>query len=80
MGDDAAAGDGVELMCYFLHRYLDFRLPEVTSLAEMAGAGGQIAWCVAPARHMSLQPRRLCPRQRQRLAALAPCAAQLTRL
>ena len=48
MGDNAASGDGVELLCYFLHRYLDFRLPEVTSLAEMAGAGGQIAWCVAP--------------------------------
>ena len=48
MGDDAAggsSGEGVWLLCYFLHRYLDFRVPEVDSLAELAGAGGQIAWC-----------------------------------
>jgi hypothetical protein len=44
----ASSGDGVWLMCYFLHRYLDFRVPEVESLAELAGAGEQIAWCGAP--------------------------------
>ena len=68
MGDADPPGDGVELLCYFLHRYLDFRVPEVSSLAELAGAGGQIAWWVASARRMSLQLRRLRPLQRQRPA------------
>jgi hypothetical protein len=40
-----ASSDGVWVMCQFLHRYLEFRLPEVESLAEMEGFGGQLEWC-----------------------------------
>jgi hypothetical protein len=28
-----------EYLCYFYHRHLDFRIPEVESLAELAGGG-----------------------------------------
>lgn len=32
-----AATKDEEYLCYFYHRHLDFRIPEVESLAEMAG-------------------------------------------
>ncbi len=43
-----ASKGGVWSLCYFMHRYLDFRLPEIESCAEMEGCGGQLAWCVLP--------------------------------
>ncbi|GMH33774.1 hypothetical protein BSKO_01608 [Bryopsis sp. KO-2023] len=33
-----------EYLCYFLHRWLDFRIPDVESAAELAGCGSELAW------------------------------------
>jgi hypothetical protein len=61
-----AASDGVWVMCQFLHRYLEFRLPEVESLAEMEGFGGQLEWCALAAvaaanrEHACVAPLRGC--------------------
>ena len=40
----AASGASVEVMCHFLHRYLDFRLPEMDAIAERVGLEGQLQW------------------------------------
>ena len=45
---------GPWVLCYFLHRYLDFRVPEVESLAEMAGCGGALEWYATTAQLLSL--------------------------
>lgn len=37
---------GTWYLCWFLHRYLDFRLPEAEACAEAEGCQGKLAWCV----------------------------------
>lgn len=41
LGNDST---GNPYLCYFLHRWLDFRLPDVESAAGLAGHSGKIAW------------------------------------
>jgi hypothetical protein len=43
-------------LCYFLHRYLDFRLPEAEACAELEGCSKSIAWC-APSPYPPLHLR-----------------------
>lgn len=37
--DNSCSTSGREYLAYFLHRHLDFRLPEIDSLVELAGQG-----------------------------------------
>lgn len=39
-----ASSEPLEVLCYFLHRYLSFRLQEVESLAVAAGYGRGLSW------------------------------------
>lgn len=38
-GSEECSTSGREYLAYFLHRHLDFRLPEIDSLLELAGQG-----------------------------------------
>lgn len=42
----SSSGEGVWLLCYFLYKYNDFRIAEAQALAELAGCGDGIRWCV----------------------------------
>jgi len=48
--EDAAAPSGgaeaagVEVLCFLVHRYLDFRRPEIDSIVEYLGLEGQVSW------------------------------------
>jgi hypothetical protein len=71
--DGAAGGAGGDLwvMCCFIHRYLEFRRPEVESLAELAGYGGQLAWCVRCAVHAMREKSAAV--ERRACACACPC-------
>lgn len=45
---DEPAGDGVWLLVYFVHRYLDFRRPEFESAARACGWPGAVEWRLPP--------------------------------
>jgi hypothetical protein len=43
--DDSFTAGPQKYLCYFLHRYLDFRVAEVNSLASLAGCKpGEVSW------------------------------------
>ncbi|XP_024539201.1 tRNA (guanine(10)-N2)-methyltransferase homolog isoform X1 [Selaginella moellendorffii] len=49
MGGEHGAGSWY--LCYFLHRLLDYRIPEVESLAKLFGCSGKLQWRQAPNHH-----------------------------
>jgi len=59
MGSQPPSGESW-FLCWFLHRYLDFRLPEAEACAEAEGCGGTLAWCAPhlPATVVSPSPWR----------------------
>lgn len=64
--DVAAQHPGLKrYLCYFIHRYLEFRIPEVEALAELAV--GEEGW-------LGGVPREPCPLQ---LPALCTAAQQV---
>lgn len=38
----------MRFLCYFIHRYLEYRIPEVESLCQLFGYNGDLKWENAP--------------------------------
>ena len=46
----------MKYLCYFIHRHLDFRLPELESLAQLAGYHEPLNWSQPPGGHHKDSP------------------------